>query len=366
MSANRSTGAQRLRYADAAKGLGMLMIMWGHLSPLYDPVSAWCAAPKIAVFYLISGMLLGRKAERQEMTGTRADLVQHAKKRLRTLGIPYLVYSVLILLFHAATGLLRHRNPAAVAGTELWETVTLRGISTLWFLPTLFFAELIWIGLLCGRRKHQLTFLAGIPFLCWGMAALRAAGNGLPFWADAPFLTIAKSISAAWFVAAGAGANRLLRHSVPRVHAVCGLLAAAVLSVLLPVLNAGVDFNYLQLGRIPLLYFLNGMLSGMLMIVLLRLAEQKFRMKLLCLIGRNSLFIMATHLPFGFCKILNAAADAVRPCPAFSGGFLLRIAVLLCLLLAAEALLIAGMHRLRRAAEQRPQQIWTSLLRYLS
>ena len=125
--------AQRVQYLDAAKGIGMLLIMWGHLSQISEPVFTWFACPKIAVFYLASGILLDKKNTAEHISQDPEKRKRQIKKRLLSLGVPYVVFSVLIMLFHAAVALLHHHALLTTLGTDLWDTVTLRGISTLWF-----------------------------------------------------------------------------------------------------------------------------------------------------------------------------------------------------------------------------------------
>ena len=50
-------GQTHLGFVDAAKGLGMLAIIWGHMDYLWSTSSVWFSSFKIAVFYVVVGLL---------------------------------------------------------------------------------------------------------------------------------------------------------------------------------------------------------------------------------------------------------------------------------------------------------------------
>lgn len=56
--------AQRLGWVDEAKGIGILLIVLGHTSYLFGPVSNVASYFKIAIFYVISGYLTSLHAGR--------------------------------------------------------------------------------------------------------------------------------------------------------------------------------------------------------------------------------------------------------------------------------------------------------------
>ena len=46
---------ERKKYLDAAKGWGILMVVFGHITKLGNPIDIWFGAYKLAVFYFVSG-----------------------------------------------------------------------------------------------------------------------------------------------------------------------------------------------------------------------------------------------------------------------------------------------------------------------
>lgn len=82
-------GQTHLGFVDAAKGLGMLAIIWGHMDYLWSTSSVWFSSFKIAVFYVVVGLL---KAYRYGERGQRDSCAQVMKKRWYSLVIPYGVF----------------------------------------------------------------------------------------------------------------------------------------------------------------------------------------------------------------------------------------------------------------------------------
>ena len=129
-----------LGFVDATKGLGILAVIWGHMDYLWSTSSVWFSSFKLAVFFVVVGLL---KARRYEARGQEESCGTVWGKRLYSLVIPYGVYSLLAILAHLAFAAVRHQGIREALGGDIFLTITLRGIATLWFLPTLLLAELL-------------------------------------------------------------------------------------------------------------------------------------------------------------------------------------------------------------------------------
>lgn len=88
-----------LGFVDAAKGLGILAVIWGHMDYLWSTSSVWFSSFKLAVFFVVVGLL---KARRYEARGQEGSCGAVWGKRLYSLVIPYGVYSLLAILVHLA------------------------------------------------------------------------------------------------------------------------------------------------------------------------------------------------------------------------------------------------------------------------
>ena len=142
----------RLLYIDILKGWSILCIVFLHFETGVIPgwLNAWIGNFMIAAFYFTSGWLSGIKPK--DIT-----LKELAKKRWQTLGKPYIYFSILILLFDIILWVAGHYDIKYIA-REIFKTITLRGIGTLWFLPSLFGGEIIF-RFLHNKNKWTLTLL---------------------------------------------------------------------------------------------------------------------------------------------------------------------------------------------------------------
>ncbi len=131
----------RLQYIDILKGWSILCIMLLHYEEGIFPgwLNAWVGNFMISAFYFTSGWLAGIRP--RDIT-----VKELAKKRWQTLGKPYFYFSILILAFDLILFAVGYYDLKFIA-RELYKTITIRGIGTLWFLPALFGGEIIfrWI-----------------------------------------------------------------------------------------------------------------------------------------------------------------------------------------------------------------------------
>lgn len=234
-----------LGFVDATKGLGILAVIWGHMDYLWSTSSVWFSSFKLAVFFVVVGLL---KARRYEARGQEESCGAVWGKRLYSLVIPYGVYSLLAILAHLAFAAVRHQGMLEALRGDIFLTITLRGIATLWFLPTLLLAELLFAAIRPESRCRAVKLLLCIlmPVLLW------AVNLGL--------------------------------------------------SLLSPKL----DFNSFRLGRFGLVFYVNGVLGSVALLELLRYLEGRVSLRPLIWCGKNSMFLMATHLPWYIAPVLVA------------------------------------------------------------
>lgn len=300
-------GQTHLGFVDAAKGLGMLAIIWGHMDYLWSTSSVWFSSFKIAVFYVVVGLL---KAYRYGERGQRDSCVQVMKKRWYSLVIPYGVFSALAILAHLAFLTIHGGSRLAALKGDVILTVTLRGVATLWFLPTLLIAELLFAAVRpegwCRAVKLLLCIL--MPVLLWAVCwfyegmdlpegLLAQAGQNL-------FVVAAKSVSGCWFMLCG---YYIYRHLDPkRLSRPLILVVLLAVNLGLSLLSPKLDFNSFRLGRFGLVFYVNGVLGSVAILELLRYLEGRVSLRPLIWCGKNSLFLMATHLPWYIAPVLVA------------------------------------------------------------
>ena len=148
---------KRERYLDIAKGCGILSIVLLHFLPLecIGSPRTYMGLYMISIFYVIAGWI---DAMRTTPMSTK-DLI---KKRWKQLGIPYIWWTFIILLFDCILFLFGLLDRTIIA-REVYKSIVLRGIGTLWFLPALFGGELIWYYI--KSRNNAWLTLSSVVFV---------------------------------------------------------------------------------------------------------------------------------------------------------------------------------------------------------
>lgn len=144
----------RIYYIDAVKGVAILCITLLHFEDGIIPrwLNNWIGSFMVAAFYFTSGWV----------TSAKVNILQPRalfQKRIRQLGIPYLWFSLAILLFDLIWCLAGFSEYKVLA-RDLYKTLVLRGIGTLWFLPVLLFSE--WLFSWVFTRKNPWIWAFGL------------------------------------------------------------------------------------------------------------------------------------------------------------------------------------------------------------
>ena len=123
---------------DIVKGWSVLAIMLLHYEAGIFPevVNSWVGSFMVSAFYMTAACV---------MTMRPLPALSLAYKKLWSgLGIPYITFSLLICIFTALMCICGWMEWKILL-RDIWKFISLRGIGTLWFLPALFFGELIFI-----------------------------------------------------------------------------------------------------------------------------------------------------------------------------------------------------------------------------
>lgn len=128
---------KRDKSIDALKGLSILCIVLLHYSNSILPTWSyvWISRFMITAFYFTSGWVTG-------LSNKNLTVKDLFSKRLRSLGIPYLWFTLLILSFDLLWLGLGYYDLKYIL-KDIYKAIMLRGIGTLWFLPALMGGELI-------------------------------------------------------------------------------------------------------------------------------------------------------------------------------------------------------------------------------
>lgn len=284
----------RLKYIDSVKGFSMLLILWGHIVTFYDPFAHWASGFKVSLFYIVTGYLLSLRS--QDSNSVRKTPL---KKLIVSLGVPYVFYSVLSLVVAAVLMILKN-EPFSFFSEKVFSFFCLSGISTLWFLPSIFFGRLLFerVYSIKGFRAVKIIFLIVMPIiLCLSSETLLAAA--LPELFIKPMYVIIKAVAAWWFICVGFEGKMVVVDRLKEKGTQKAVLTALCLicGSALSLINRNVDFNNISLGSSPLLFFIGGVLCSFGIIGAFSFLTEKLSCSLTQFAGKNSLFIMVSHMP---------------------------------------------------------------------
>ncbi|MDE7160133.1 MAG: acyltransferase family protein [Muribaculaceae bacterium] len=280
---------ERAEYLDCVKGVAILCITLLHFENGVIPVwlNVWIGLFMISTFYFTSGWVFGLKS--------RVESPKELwRKRLVQLGMPYLWFGVLILLFDLIWWGLGQMS-AQEMGREVYKFVTLRGLGTLWFLPVLFLGELLFVWVKHSRRPWitgSVLFIATyiISYIYYVRWRPMLEGNINYQLIDSPVRPIVMGLAAWPVIGLGYGMSvwldGRLRSTRKVISAVAGVvvLLVSIWFVIAPPFNF-FYFNNLVSNVLPVAGFIGvfALLSG------------TWIGKFFSYWGRNSLILMATH-----------------------------------------------------------------------
>ena len=153
MSDNR----KRLDYLDMAKGLGMILVLIGHLqgdsiftfSPYIQPLCTYIFSFHMPMFFIISGILIAVRNDEDR------PFKELAGSRFRGIMIPYYWFSFFYLIF-VVISLIKGEIAPQSLYVNIWYVLSGYGMNVLWFLPALYLGELLFFLLKRNIRKELL------------------------------------------------------------------------------------------------------------------------------------------------------------------------------------------------------------------
>ena len=315
----------RLDYIDWLKGIGILIIMWGHLYE--SPAKEFTNSFKVPLFFVLSGVLIGLN-----LTDDKSiDMKKITVKKLKSLMIPYLWFS----LFDCIYDMVVYHQLSTVERIG-YATVTGRGLYTLWFLPALFLAV---VGFYCisnmaqkssialkGRsgkeNRNANAFLIIALLLClvitcllnYGFIRLQDALSGSVYsFVSYPFLTIFHAMVGLVFTIIGFFLGRYLKKPQFKITLIVGIVAFS-LGLILNLYCKNVDLNMGSLGNLPALFYLTAVLISVGGVLLMSLLPNSKVFSPLVWFGRNSMILMVTHLPIGV-AVATGILEMILPNP---------------------------------------------------
>lgn len=139
---------------DMVKGLSIMTLFFLHFENGYFNFDYNYFIVRSPAFYMVVGWLWG-------MSSNRRTIQQHWAKRKQGLVKPYIWLSILFIIFDAVVVLLQVQE-IKVLFRDIYKTLCLRGIGTLWFLPALLGGEMLFLKV----RDTKPSVKIGSYFVC--------------------------------------------------------------------------------------------------------------------------------------------------------------------------------------------------------
>ena len=181
----RVKNKKRLAWIDIAKGLGMICVVMGH-SFLLNAQALYMKAIiygfHMPLFFIISGYLINDSMNRGKII----------KKRVQSLLIPYVTYSIIIRLFNIVLDYIRgikHNMFNDVVGS----IVQIRGTNysgVVWFLTWMFVSQLIMLIILKIATTEIWRNIICIILFLIGSIITNVLRYKLPWHVDAAFISV--------------------------------------------------------------------------------------------------------------------------------------------------------------------------------
>ena len=325
---------RRLTYLDMAKGIGIFLVILGHIEYIREDTLKWISSFHMPLFFVIGGILAYEKREEGR------PLFSALAARARGTLVPYAAFTIMLLTMNTLEHFL---EPGALSGAQLArqyvDAATGYGIHILWFLPAYFTAGAIF--LLLDRR-----FRPGLRNGAVLILSLLALGITVAFHLDRYasmnltlagyagmdlLITVLRGILAMPFLLAGWYLGLLEEKLFSGRRKEKGRLICLALGLLmipgslLALASPVFDLHYLYVEP---WHYLTALLSCAGLTALMRALPA---IRPLAWLGRNSLVIMCTHAAFFVVYYVSLGMFFIDnriplPQPVFNLG----VAVLVC------------------------------------
>lgn len=266
----------RKLYVDYIKAIGIILVILGHINfaNSHLGIKEWIYAFHMPLFFFATGLVIRQRK-------LDAEFLQ---KKFKVLIIPYIIWG----LIYSRLSL---RNTAYI-GYGSYETLSrAKTLTSLWFLPAMFFAVILTQLVFQICKKAYQRFVA--------MFILGIAGINIPFISIGYPLCIDVAVLAATFILFGFFIETILSNK-STVQIVIITVVGATTTLLYRINEVQQSTNVLLAKRYTgnhILFFLVA-IGGCLMVYgFSRLIDNGQNKKIISFIGSNTLGIFAVHKP---------------------------------------------------------------------
>lgn len=260
--------SNRLHYIDYVKGLTILVLLFSHSYGGENMLQTWIFSWHMPIFFVICGILAHLKLERTASISIR----HHFIGRLYNLFQPYFLFGLILIAFFSILSFVTSHSTNA--GPLFFKLFTMQGIESMWFLPTYFFAEILFITLLRFSNYIIQVVLATIILLLSCLLEIPQS-----FWFPSLVGRICRGYA---FIVIGffCAKHKFIEKLNPFI-CILFLIVAGYLSLL----NGFTSLYSTQASHAPL-YFLDATLTSIAILSLFFFLEQKLKFNSNSLVSR--------------------------------------------------------------------------------
>jgi fucose 4-O-acetylase-like acetyltransferase len=296
---NVSSTCQRFDYLDIAKGIGVLLVLFGHLLQYGGKVSTFIFSFHMPLFYIISGMCFNPEKD--------SSFESFVIRRFKSLVIPYFLYCIVGLVFTCAIpGMMTDGMSIDAIANDVFYLAApnIFHVGQIWFLIDLFFVEIF------GFTLNKLVFSKSNKKIVSVITILLLIYCGAnTTWVSVRYFVLGRfpwmldtAITATVFYVVG---FLIRRWGVAKTLKRCNKALLSIFAIVLYGLLAHISINYLGWVNIANLMFNNLFLYytcafiGALATICISEAICGLTVtKPLKILGRNSLFLFSIHSIF--------------------------------------------------------------------
>ena len=276
---------KRIEWIDTAKGIGLILVILGHLKTGY--LSAWIYTFHMPLFFFLSGVVF---------SGAKYSFKEFLLKSIKSLVIPYFSLGIVIWLFYAVVNIfVGQENGLYGSNLEMLKNfIVQEHFWTVWFLACLFLTEMLYYILMKFLGKNFLIMSFASVLICsFGLIRYRMGCGGLPWNLDIALVAqffvhcgyiLKNSVKLKEFIFKNRGISYLVK-----ILLFLGMnLFAGILCI--KVAHQSLDMSVGLYGN-ELLTIISA-LSGTLFVVML---SEKIHCRFITYLGRNTMIIFAWH-----------------------------------------------------------------------
>ncbi len=278
---------KRIDFIDVAKGIGIILVVLGHLNSAEQPIRNFIYSFHMPLFFILSGVFFNEKTEFKHLL----------LKSIKTLLIPYLIFVAVDALVYIIINNFQWEAVDFAIKTRLISMTGIRLRITnlpLWFMFALFFTRILYYFIYKIRALEVITIVAGVVLVTVAKE----------FWYPPKCMYIV-ALPCILFYSLG---YRLKRH-IFNLHTLkfngWGITLSMLAFVSLYItsnINECVNIYSYKYGNF-ILFYLNGILGSALIIVLsVWLSRVKGISNVFTYFGKNSVVIMICH--YYLCRIV--------------------------------------------------------------